>query len=106
MVGIHGGHDHGDGDLCPDCQFREALGEFLRRAHNEGREEWHWAVGDIRQAMHAALLALDAVDAAAFDPDNDGPEGDPLADAAAVIAWVGSRIEQLRNALVQQRDTN
>ena len=93
-------HDHGDGERCPGCRFRKALAEFLARAHEDGRQEWHWAVGELRQAMHAALLALDAIDAAAFDDVPDDADDDPAADAAEAISDVGAEIEQLWNALI------
>jgi hypothetical protein len=98
MVAIE--HDHDGGNVCPGCRFRKALGEFLAQAHEDGRQEWHWAVGDLRRAMHAALLALDAVDAAAFDDEPDEADDDPAADAAAAITEVGSEIEQLWHALM------
>jgi len=103
MVAIdHGGHDHDDGNICPGCQFRKALAEFLARAHEHGRQEWHWAVGDLRQAMHAALLALDAIDADAFDDDPDEGDDDPAADAADAITDVGAEIEQIWHLLMGQ----
>jgi len=100
MVAFHDGHDHGDGNVCPGCRFRKVLAEFLARAHEDGRQEWHWAVGDLRQAMHAALLALDAIDAAAFDNDARDADDDPAADAAEAITDVGAEIEQLWHALM------
>ena len=101
MVAVDDGHDHGDGELCPGCQFRKALAEFLARSHEDGRQEWHWAVGDLRQAMHAALFAIDAIESAALNPvPDDDPEDDPAADAATAIANVGAEIEQLWHALM------
>jgi len=102
MVAIQ--HEHDDGNICHGCRFRKALAEFLARAHADGRQEWHWAVGDLRQAMHAALLALDAIDAAAFDDDPDEGDDDPAADAADLITDIGSEIEQLWHLLVGQGD--
>ncbi len=99
------GHDHDGGSVCPGCRFRKALAAFLERAHEDGRQEWHWAVGDLRQAMHAALLALDAIDAAAFDDDpDDDADDDPAADAANAIAGVGAEIEQLWHAIMDTPD--
>jgi hypothetical protein len=103
MVAMHDGHDH-DGNRCPGCQFRKALAGFLAQAHEDGGREWHWAVGDLRQAMHAALLTLDAMDAAAFDDDPADADDDPAADAADAIADLGSEIEELWHALVGQGD--
>ena len=103
MVARNIHHDH-DGNRCPGCRFRKALAEFLAGAHEDGRQEWHWAVGDLRQAMHAALLALDAIDAAAFDDVADDADDDPAADAADAIADVGSEIQELWHTLVGQGD--
>ena len=101
MVAI-GEHDHGGGELCPGCRFRRTLAEFLATSHSDGREEWHWAIGELRQHMHAALLALDAIEAQPFadadDPDDD--DDDPAADAAFAIMAVGAQIEELWGALV------
>jgi hypothetical protein len=99
MVAIGDDHDHGEGQVCPACRFREALAEFLEESHSDGREEWHWAVGDLRQSMHAALLALDAIEAQPFDNDAD-PDDEPAVDAAAAIVAVGAEIEQLWQALL------
>lgn len=100
MVAVNvGGHDHDDGTTCPGCRFRAALAEFLEHSHDDGREAWHWAVGDLRQHMHAALLALDALEAQPFVDDLD-PDDDPAADAAAAIAAVGAEIEQLWHTLM------
>jgi hypothetical protein len=90
-------HDHGHGDVCPGCRFREALASFLSESFNHGREEWHWAVGDVRRHMHAALLALDAVEARPYDVE---PDPDAAADAAAAITLVGSEIQQLARELL------
>lgn len=103
MVAI-GEHDHGDGELCPGCRFRAKLATFLERSHGEGREEWHWAVGDLRQHMHAALLSLDAIEAQPYtDSDDDDLDDDPAADAAAAITAVGSEIEELWHVLMGDR---
>lgn len=105
MVAI-GEHDHGGGELCPGCRFRRALAEFLATSHSDGREEWHWAIGDLRQRMHAALLALDEIEGWPFadTDDYDDPDDNPAADAASAIMAVGSEIEQLRRTLVGGSD--
>ncbi len=92
-------HDHGEGQVCPACQFRKALAGFLERSHDDGREEWHYAVGELRQSMHAALLALDAIEAQPFDNDPD-PDDEPAVDAAAAIVAEGAEIEELFQVLV------
>lgn len=98
MVAI-GEHDHGDGERCPGCRFRKVLAEFLEGSHDDGREEWHWAVGELRQHMHAALLALDGIEAQPFAEDDD-PDDDPAEDAAAAITAVGAEIDHLWHALM------
>lgn len=90
-------HDHDQGDECPGCRFRDALESFLIESHNEGREEWHWAIGDLRRHMHCALLALDAVEARPFD---DEPDPDAATDAAAAITLVGAEIQHLARHLL------
>jgi hypothetical protein len=99
MVAINS-HDHDDGNVCPACRFRKALAGFLAQAHEDGREEWHWAVGDLRRVMHTALLAIDQIDAAAFTPDEDATDDDPVADAAEAVVQVGAEIEQLWHMLL------
>ncbi|MFN6191802.1 MAG: hypothetical protein ACK48S_12880 [Planctomycetia bacterium] len=98
MVAI-GEHDHGDGERCPGCRFREALAEFLEIAHDDGRDHWYWAIGELRQHMHAALLALDAIEAQPF-ADDDDDEDDAAEDAAAAITAVGAEIDHLWHALM------
>jgi hypothetical protein len=100
MVAMNDGHDHAGGNVCPGCRFRKALAEFLADAHEDGRQEWHWATGDLRQSMHAALLALDAMDAAAFDDEPKDSDEDPAADAANAITDLGAEIEQLWHTLM------
>jgi len=103
MVAIHDGHDHDDGSICPGCRFREVLAEFLARSHEEGRQEWHEAVGELRRLMHASLRGLDEIEAQPF-ADDDDPYHDPATDAADVIAGVGAQLEQLWNALMVTGD--
>lgn len=104
MVTLNHEHDHGNGPVCPGCRFRAKLATFLEQSHSEGREEWHWAVGELRQHMHAALLALNAVEARPFmDGDDDDPDDDPAADAASAITAVASEIEQLWHVLMDDR---
>ena len=98
MVSL-GRHDHGDGERCPGCVFREALAEFLEHSHDDGREAWHWAVGDLRMHIHGVLLALDAIESQPFDDDPD-PDDDPAEDAASAIAAVGAEIEHLWHTLM------
>jgi hypothetical protein len=99
MVARNIKHDH-DGNSCPGCQFRQALGEALEQAHEDGRQEWHWAVGKLRQHMHAALLALDEIEAQALGDDEPDGDADPAADAAAAIRHVGLEIQYLWTVLM------
>jgi hypothetical protein len=105
MVAMNGDHDHGDGEACPGCRFKAALARFLEDSHSEGRQEWHWAIGELRQHMHAALLSLDAIEAAAFgDADDDELDDDPAEAAAFAIVNVGNEISELRDALMPDDD--
>jgi hypothetical protein len=105
MVAMNDDHDHGDGEACPGCRFKAALAKFLEQSHSEGRQEWHWAIGELRQHMHAALLSLDAIEAAAFgDADDDELDDDPAKAAAFAILNVGNEISELRDALMPDDD--
>jgi hypothetical protein len=99
MVAMGEGHDHDTGGICPMCQFRERLAEFLEHSHDDGREAWHTAVGDLRLHIHGVLLALDAIESQPFDDDPD-PDDDPAEDAASAIAAVGAEIEHLWRTLM------
>jgi hypothetical protein len=99
MVARNIHHDH-DGNRCPGCRFRQVLGEALEQAHEDGRQEWHWTVGKLRQRMHAALLALDAIESQALGDDDADEEADPAADAAAAISAVGLEIQHLWTVLM------
>ena len=105
MVAMRDDHNHGDGEACPGCRFKAALAKFLEDSHSEGRQEWHWAIGELRQHMHAALLSLDAIEAAAFgDADDDELDDDPAEAAAFAIVNVGNEISELRDALMPDDD--
>ena len=105
MVAIGDDHSHGDGEACPGCRFKAALARFLEHSHSEGRQEWHWAIGELRQHMHAALLSLDAIEAAALgDADDDELDDDPAEAAAFAIVNVGNEISELRETLMGNDD--
>ena len=97
MVAMNGGHDHDFDWHCPGCVFREALYGALKGSHDGGAVAWHHTVGDLRRAMHAALLALDHIEASPYT--DDGPLA-PFEDAANAIATVGEEMEQLWDALM------
>lgn len=98
MVSLNdGGHDHGDWWNCPGCLFREAMYGVLKSSHEGGPKAWHHTVGDLRRAMHAALLALDHIEAR---PYTDAGPPAPFEDAADAIAKVGERMEELWHALM------
>jgi hypothetical protein len=96
-------HDHGNGPVCPGCRFKAELAGFLEQSHSEGRDHWHFAIGDLRTAMHHALLALDHIEAAPFHDadDADDDADDPAVDAAFAISAVGVEIEELWRLLMQ-----
>ena len=105
MVAMSDDHAHGDGEACPGCRFKAALARFLKDSHSEGRQEWHWAIGELRQHMHAALLSLDAIEAEAFgDADDDELDDDPAEAAAFAILNVGNEINELRDTLIGNDD--
>lgn len=101
MVSIHdGGHDHDDGTVCPGCRFREALVKFFDASISDGGEGWHWATGELRHAMHAALLAIDDMEAASYVPDLPGSDGPHSQYVAASIMRIAAEIEELRSVLL------
>jgi hypothetical protein len=105
MVAASDDHNHGNGNTCPGCRFKAALARFLEDSHSEGRQEWHWAIGELRQHMHAALLSLDAIEASAFgDADDDEFDDDPAEAAAFAIVNVGNEINELRDTLMPDDD--
>ena len=97
MVAKNDGHDHEFDWRCPGCVFREAMYAALKSSHDSGAEAWHYTVGDLRRAMHAALLALDHIEARPYT--DDGPLA-PFEDAADSIAKVGEELEQLWHDLM------
>ena len=105
MVAMSDEHSHSDGEACPGCRFKAALARFLEQSHSEGREEWHMAIGELRQHMHAALLSLDAIEAGLFeDADDDELDHDPAEAAAFAIVNVGNEINELRDTLIGNDD--
>jgi hypothetical protein len=106
MVAMSDEHSHSDGEACPGCRFKAALARFLEQSHSEGREEWHMAIGELRQHMHAALLSLDAIEAGLFeDADDDELDDDPAEAAAFAIVNVGNEISELRDTLIGNDDS-
>jgi len=98
------GHDHGDGEVCPGCQFKLALARFFTEARHDGDEEWHWATGALRRQMHAALLALDELEAQAFGDASQHDDHDHARDAAAALFTVSADIHKLRQMLIGDDD--
>lgn len=95
-----GGHDHGDGELCPGCQFKAELAGYFTEARQDGDEGWHWATGDLRKHMHAALLALDRVEAEAFGDVARHDDHDHARDAAAALFAIEAELHQLWHVLM------
>jgi hypothetical protein len=55
MVAIQDGvHDHGDGELCPGCQFKAVLAEHLEWAADEDDLTWHDLTGELIVLMGTA----------------------------------------------------
>jgi hypothetical protein len=101
MVAFIGGseHEHGDGELCPDCLFRQELTEHLEWAAGDSEVAWHEITGEIAYLMSVALAALTATRAGAFDTDLHEPESP--ATAAAAISRLGDAIAELRDVLLE-----
>ena len=93
-------HDHGDGDLCPGCRFRQTLAEFLEGMADEPEIAWHEATGEIIFLMNGALAALTALRAGRFDGDLH--DDDNAAMAAAAISRLGGKIEELYDAIMDE----
>lgn len=91
-------HDHGGGEVCPGCQFKARLAEYLEQAHGEGREQWHYAVGDLRFAIHAVLVALVALEAEPYG--DDVLDDDPAEAAALAISELGAEVDELWRLLM------
>lgn len=96
------GHDHGDGEDCPGCRFREALAELLESAADGPEDEWHDATAEIIFLMNGALSALTALRSGRFDHDLHDEEHASM--AAAAISRLGGRIEELYEAIMDDAD--
>lgn len=103
MVAI-GEHDHGDGPVCPGCQFKAALAGYFAESRHDGDEEWHWATGDLRKHMHAALLALDRIEAEAFGDATRHDDHDHARDAADALFAIDAELHKLWHVLVEHDD--
>lgn len=98
MVAIHGEHDHGDGEVCPGCQFKAELAEHLAWAADDGDESWHDLTGEMVVCMASALGMLTALRMAAVD-GHDAPPNTAFS-AATAIARLGSVIHETWHMLM------
>jgi hypothetical protein len=101
MVAFIGGngHEHGDGELCPDCLFRQELTEHLEWAAGDSELAWHEITGEIAYLMCGALASLTALRAGRFDSDLHDPES--AATAAEAITRLAGAIAVLRDVLLE-----
>ena len=100
MVAMNDDHDHGDGEVCPGCQFKAALAKYFTESRHDGDEEWYWATGDLRRHMHAALLALDGIEATAFGDASRHDDHDHASDAASALYAINADLHELWHMLV------
>lgn len=99
MVAFHDGHhEHGDGEVCPGCRFKQELAEHLEWAAEDSELSWHECTGEITHVMCESLAALTALRAGRFDPDV--ADADNATRAAAAISRLGGVIQEMRVALM------
>ncbi len=99
MVAIdEGGHDHDGGELCPTCQFRQALADLFQGSAEDGPKQWHYATGDLTNLMHNALWALNRLQAESFTDEHDLI--DNAGEAARSLVDLANEIEHLRHELL------
>lgn len=89
---------------CPGCRFKAALAHYFTESRRDGDEEWHWATGDLRRHMHAALLALDGIEAEAFGDASQHDDHDHASDAASALYAIDAELHQLWHLLVGNDD--
>ena len=102
MVAIE--HDHGDGEVCPGCRFKQELAEHLDSAAEDSELAWHECTAEIMNVMCEALAALTAIRAGRFDPDVADP--DSAARAAAAISRLGGLVQDMAAVLMDDDDAN
>ena len=102
MVAFHDGHDHGDGEVCPGCRFRQELAEHLEWLAGDSELSWHECTAEITNVMCEALAALTALRAGRFNPAVADP--DSAARAAAAISRLGGMIHSIGVALMEDDD--
>jgi hypothetical protein len=95
-------NDDGPNDCsaCPGCRFKMALANYFTESRRDGDEEWHWATGDLRRHMHAALLALDGIEATAFGDASRHDDHDHASDAASALYAIEAELPQLWHVLM------
>ena len=98
MVAINDQHDHGDGDVCRNCRFVEALVQHFDSAVNGDDQRWYDATGELIERMHSALWALHRMRSEATTDYSD--EIDNHGEAARAIAALGAEIQELWHVLV------
>jgi hypothetical protein len=99
MVAIQDGvHDHGDGELCPGCQFKAVLAEHLEWAAGDDDLAWHDLTSELIVLMGTAISTLAALRVAGVDGQGT-PDNTAMA-AAAAVSRLGGVIEELHAALM------
>lgn len=93
MVSLNdGGHDHGDGPVCPGCQFKAELAEHLEWANGHSEEAWLDLTGELMVLMGTALSMLTALRMSHVE-GAESPHS-TAASAAAAISRLGGVIDE------------
>ena len=99
MVAMTDGHDHGDGELCRGCLFRQRLAEHIEWTAGQPEQLWFDLLGEISESMALATAALVQLRCQRLDPDRDADEEHAVV-AADAISQLAVAIDGLWQSLM------
>lgn len=97
-------HDHGDGPVCPGCQFKAVLADHLAWAAQDSEESWSDLTGEMIVLMGTALGMLTALRLGHVD--GGGCPANTASAAAAAISRLGGVIDETWHALMDDDDAD
>ncbi len=102
MVALgEGGHDHDDGQMCPECEFRSRLADLIQRAADGHERHWDDLQGGLVDCMFDAMWALRRTRREKFTDEHD--EIANSWDSATRLVELLERLRRLRRRVMADK---